>query len=88
MPYCNKKMLSILLLGSVFLGAGCATKGDVQQASQDTQTARQIAESAQQTANEALEAANEAKALAADSDERSRRTEESINRMFQRSMYK
>ncbi len=88
MLYLNKKILFILLLGFIFFGVGCATRSDVQQASQETQTARQIAESAQQTANEALEAANEAKALAADSDERSRRTEESINRMFQRSMYK
>jgi murein lipoprotein len=88
MAYCNKTILLFFLLGFVFLSAGCATKGNVEQVSQDTQTARQIAESAQQTANEALEAANEAKALAADADERSRRTEESINRMFQRSMYK
>lgn len=88
MPCFNKKILLLVSLGFVFFSGGCATKGDVQQASQETQTARQIAESAQQTANEALEIANEAKALAADSDERSRRTEESINRMFQRSMYK
>lgn len=88
MPHFHEKIFLILLLGFVFLSAGCATKGNVQQVSQETQTARQIAESAQQTANEALQAANEAKALAADSDERSQRTEESINRMFQRSMYK
>jgi murein lipoprotein len=88
MPHFNKKILLIFLLGFVFISGGCATRGDVEGVTQETQTARQIAESAQQTANEALEAANEAKALAADADERSRRTEESINRMFQRSMYK
>lgn len=83
---------NITVLGVVALlcsvAAGCATSGDVNQVYEETQAAREAAEEAKAAAAAALAAAEEARTAAAEADARSQRTEESINRMFQRSMYK
>ena len=70
------------------LGGGCATSGSLEEVRQEAQEAQRTANAAQQTAQTALATAQEAQSLAADANARSMSTEESINRMFRRSMYK
>lgn len=81
-----------LLVPFVALAFGCASSGDLkalqEQHNQDMQRAMDTANQAKATADEALQAANEARAAANDADNRSKATEEKLNRMFQKSMMK
>jgi murein lipoprotein len=70
------------------LSGGCATSGSLDEVRQEAQVAQRTANEANQTAQTALATAQEAQSLAADANARSMSTEESINRMFRRSMYK
>lgn len=70
------------------LSGGCATSGSLEEVRQEAQAAQRAANEAKQTAQTALATAQEAQSLAADANARSMSTEESINRMFRRSMYK
>lgn len=70
------------------LSAGCATSGSLEEVRQEAQAAQRTANEAKQTAQTALATAQEAQSLASDANARSMSTEESINRMFRRSMYK
>jgi murein lipoprotein len=70
------------------LSIGCATTGDLQKVSDEAKRAQATANDAKSTATTALEEARGAKALASDANARSAATEEKINRMFKKSMYK
>lgn len=70
------------------LSGGCATSGSLEEVRQEAQAAQRTANEAKQTAQTALATAQEAQSLAADANARSTSTEESVNRMFRRSMYK
>jgi murein lipoprotein len=70
------------------LSIGCATTGDLQKVSDEAKRAQATANDAKSTAATALEEARGAKALASDANARSAATEEKINRMFKKSMYK
>ncbi|MCB1824670.1 MAG: hypothetical protein KDJ54_08900 [Candidatus Competibacteraceae bacterium] len=63
------------------LTVGCASTSDLQKVQNDANEAKSMARNAMDTANEAKSMAGEAKSI-------SMATEEKINRMFKRSMYK
>ncbi len=63
------------------LTVGCASTSDLQKVQNDANEAKSMARNAMDTANEAKSMAGEAKSM-------SMATEEKINRMFKRSMYK
>ncbi|HCB14716.1 MAG TPA: hypothetical protein DEP36_14270 [Gammaproteobacteria bacterium] len=63
------------------LTVGCASTSDLKAVQQDANEAKSMARSAMDTANDAKSVAMEAKSI-------SMATEEKINRMFKRSMYK
>ena len=63
------------------LTVGCASTSDLAAVQKDANEAKSIARNAMDTASNALSAANEAKSV-------SMATEEKINRMFKKSMYK
>jgi outer membrane biogenesis lipoprotein LolB len=74
--------LQLLISAIAFsLLTGCASKSSVSQLRADLDDTRQISE-------QALATAKEAKQIASEADERSRRSEEVLNRGFKRSMYK
>ena len=75
--------LSALALALV-LSAGCATTASEVTADEAMAAAQQ----AQATAQEALQTANRALQVAQEANQRSMETDEKINRMFQRSMFK
>ena len=60
---------------------GCASTSDLQKVQNDANEAKSMARNAMDTANEAKSMASEAKSI-------SMATEEKINRMFKKSMYK
>ena len=74
------KSLAIMVLASG-MTLGCATQGSVDKVANDLAAVRMEAQAAQQTAAEAKRAADEA-------NNRSRATEEMLNRSFKKSMYK
>jgi len=84
-------MRNIVTMIALFIAiglTGCATTGDLD-------AVRSQAEQANMTANAALQAANEAKATAAeanaaaqDAKATSANTEEKVDRMFKKAMYK
>lgn len=89
MLWLKNNILTLMLVALLCsLGAGCASSAHNDQILEETQAARQAAEEAKAAAAAALAAAEEARTAAAEADARSQRTEESMNRMFQRSMYK
>ncbi|WP_246327654.1 Lpp/OprI family alanine-zipper lipoprotein [Candidatus Competibacter phosphatis] len=63
------------------LTVGCASTSDLQKVQNDANEAKSMARNAMDTANEAKSMASEAKSI-------SMATEEKINRMFKKSMYK
>ncbi len=63
------------------LTVGCASTSDLAAVQRDANEAKGMARNAMDTANTALSTANEAKSV-------SMATEEKINRMFKKSMYK
>jgi len=63
------------------LTVGCASTSDLQAVQKDADEAKSMARNAMDTANEAKSTAMDAKSM-------SMATEEKINRMFKRSMYK
>ena len=63
------------------LTVGCASTSDLQKVQNDANEAKSMARNAMDTANEAKSMAGEAKSI-------SMATEEKINRMFKKSMYK
>ena len=63
------------------LTVGCASISDLQKVQNDANEAKSMARNAMDTANEAKSMAGEAKSI-------SMATEEKINRMFKKSMYK
>ena len=63
------------------LTVGCASTSDLQKVQNDADEAKSMARNAMDTANEAKSMASEAKSI-------SMATEEKINRMFKKSMYK
>ncbi len=63
------------------LTVGCASTSDLQKVQNDANEAKAMARNAMDTANEAKSMAGEAKSI-------SMATEEKINRMFKKSMYK
>lgn len=84
-----KNLMKISAVAAVAaFGAGCATTGDLEKVQAQAQSAQTSANDAKATAEQALDAANQAKTLAADANARSMATEEKLNRMFKRSMYK
>jgi murein lipoprotein len=84
-----KNLIKISALAAVAaLGAGCATTGDLQKVSDEAKRAQATANEAKATAEQALDTANQARGLASDANARSMATEEKLNRMFKRSMYK
>ena len=89
MPWKLNNLTKIAALALVAgLSVGCASTGELEKVRQQATAAQSTANEARQTAETALATANEAKSLAADAQARSRRVEESVNRMFKRSMYK
>lgn len=79
--------LSALTL-AVGITAGCASSGDIETLRSEVANANAAAQRAQATADQALSTANEAKALATEANTRAMDTDEKINRMFKRSMFK
>ena len=63
------------------LTVGCASTSDLQKVQNDANEAKAMA-------RQALDTANEAKSIAQDAKSVSMATEEKINRMFKKSMYK
>jgi len=71
------------------LVAGCATGNvELQQLRDEVQRATTTAEEAKAMAGNALETADEAKATASEARTASMETDEKIDRMFKRTMYK
>ncbi len=79
--------LSALTL-AMGLAAGCASSGDIETLRGEVASANAAAQRAQSTADQALSTANEAKAMATEANTRAMDTDEKINRMFKRSMFK
>ena len=77
------KTLSKIVLLTLVAGltVGCASTSDLKAVQQDAAEAKSMARNA-------LDTANEAKSMAMDAKSVSMATEEKINRMFKKSMYK
>ncbi|HPE73373.1 MAG TPA: alanine-zipper protein [Candidatus Competibacter sp.] len=73
------KVSALVLIAG--LTVGCASTSDLQKVQNDANEAKSMARNAMDTANEAKSMASEAKSI-------SMATEEKINRMFKKSMYK
>ncbi len=90
-----KKTVTILALFVAIGLSGCATTKDLDAARMEIQQANTTAEMAMKTANEAKATADEAKAIAQDAKATaddakatSATTEDKLNRMFKKAMYK
>lgn len=83
-----KKFFAILALFTAIGLSGCATTKDLDATKMEVQQANATAEMALKTANEAKATADDAKAIAEDAKATSAATEEKLDRMFKKAMYK
>lgn len=94
----NKKIkyvFTVTTLSALVALSGCATTGQLEEVKsqlnavqQDANSAKSEAAAARATANEAKDIANRALNTANDANSRAAQTDEKIDRMFKRSMYK
>ena len=91
----NKKIerpLRILTLGAIFAAvaglSGCATTESVDTLESKVNATAEAQRAANATANNALSAANDAAATAQEANQRSKETDEKIDRMFKKAMHK
>jgi murein lipoprotein len=87
MPIKHSMKIATLAVVAAF-SFGCASTSDLQKVSDEAKRAQATANEAKTTSENALDVANQARSLASDSNARSMATEEKLNRMFKRSMYK
>ena len=81
----------ILHLGTIVLllsAVGCASNSSVRRVEGEALAAQKTADTAITNADAALATAREAKQIAAESNGRSIKTEETVTRSFKKSMYK
>ena len=83
-----KAMAAALLISALTVVGGCASSGDVDTMSSDIQNANETASQAAADAAEAKSEAAAAKAAAEDARDMARETNEKLDRMFEKSMYK
>jgi murein lipoprotein len=94
----NKKIkyvFTVTTLSALVALSGCATTGQLEEVKsqlnavqQDASSAKSEAAAARASANEAKDIANRALNTANEANSRSMQTEEKIDRMFKKSMYK
>jgi murein lipoprotein len=83
-----KPMAAILIIAALTVLGGCASSGDVDTMSSDIQNANDTANQAAADAAAAKSDAAAAKAAAEEAASLSRETNEKLDRMFEKSMYK
>lgn len=88
MHYEFKPMAAALVIAALSVAGGCASSGDVDTMSSDIQNANDTANQAAADAAAAKSDAAAARAAAEEARDLSRETNEKLDRMFEKSMYK
>jgi murein lipoprotein len=83
----TRSLLAALSVAVLFT-AGCASSGDIQSMKDELSALRTEVEATRASADQASQEASEARRMAEAAQAQSMRTDEKIDRMFKKSMYK